>query len=176
MAAKKKKTRKKAHKAAPRKAPARRNTDTQKKGAGPGRKPFKPTDEQRIQVKMLIGLGLTYREISSVIINPTTRKGVSVNTLQKHFADELEDGAGFVKSRITQSLFRKAIGDSPQSAVCAMFIAKCRFGWRQEDKIVHEVEGNTGVLVAPAMMSPEDWIAAAQKDNEGKEPPTGSND
>lgn len=148
-----------------------RKTDIQKK-KGPGRKPFKPTDEQRAQVKMLIGLGLTYREIASVILSSLTAKGISVNTLQKHFAAELEDGSGFVKSRITHSLFRKACGDSPQAAICAMFIMKCRFGWRQEDKIIHEIDANTGVLIAPALMTPEDWIKQAQDENAKKKPPT----
>lgn len=169
-------TRKKAAKRKPRKA----QSDTHKKkrarkpGAGTGRgHVFKPSDEQRLQVKVLLGLGLTYREISSVVVNPKTSKGISVNTLQKHFGDELEEGSAFVKSRVGQSLLRKALSDNhPSAAASAMFIMKCRFGWRQEDKIVHEVEGGTGVLIAPADLTPAEWIKKSQERNKDKKCPT----
>lgn len=172
MAVKKKAKRKKnpTRKLASKKTPAKRITDIQKR-SGPGRKPFKATDDQRIQVKMLVGLGLTYVEVASVIINPKTDKGISINTLQRHFPEELEHGGGFVKSRVTQSLFRKAIGDGSSAAICAMFIMKCRFNWRQEDKLIHEIDSNTGVLIAPALMTPEDWIKQVQDENAKKKSP-----
>ncbi len=89
---------------------------------GPGRKPFKPTADQRLQVKTLVGLGLTYIEIASVTINPKTKKGIALDTLQKHFREELDSGMGYVKSRVASSLVRKALNDDhPQSAICAMF-------------------------------------------------------
>ena len=168
MAARKKATRKKAPS---RKAAPRPKSNIQKK-KGPGRYPFKPTDEQRVQVKILVGMGLTYDELSHVILNPKTGKGISTRTLQKHFQEELGAGTAFVKSRVVQSLLRKAISDNhPQSATCSIFYLKCKGGWRQEDKLIHEVQSATGVLIAPAGISPEDWIDKVTKLNEGKEPP-----
>jgi hypothetical protein len=163
---KKKVTRKKATR---KKAPAKKSPP--KKRAG-GRPPFTPTDEQRTQVKILIGLGLTYREVASVILNPQTGSGISINTFQDRFREELEAARGVVKSRVAMSLFKKAISDNhPQAAICAMFIAKCQMGWRQEERVVHEVESSTGVLIAPAATSPQAWIEAQKDANAKKKKP-----
>lgn len=143
-----------------------------------GMTPFAPTEEQRVQVELLVGLGLTYKEIATVIINPRTGKGVSATTLQDHFGRELEQGLAKVKANVVRSLVKKAISDNhPQAAICAMFIAKCRFGWRQEDKLIHEVDvASTGVLVAPALISPEQWIKAQREKNATKKPPKDHDD
>lgn len=169
MAARKKTTTKKKvtrKKVTRKKAPAKKSPPRKRAG---GRPPFTPTDEQRTQVKILVGLGLTYREIASVILNPQTGSGISINTLQDRFREELDAGRGVVKSRVTMSLFKKAISDNhPSAAICAMFIAKCQFGWRQEDKVVHEVDSSTGVLVAPAQISPSDWITKQRQEKKKK--------
>lgn len=150
--------------------------DIRKKGgrrAGSGKKPFQPTDEQRRQVKMLVGFGIEYRKIIALVINPKTDKGISINTLQKHFREELDDAGAWVESQLAGSLFQRAMSrDHPQGAASAMFMLKCRFHWRQEEKIVHEIEGNTGVLIAPAMLTPAEWIKQVQKANEAKKAPT----
>ena len=133
---------------------------------------FEPTDEQRMQVRVLTGLGIGQHDLASIIINPRTKKPISAATLGKHFASELRIGSSFVYGQVSMSLFRKAISyDHPQAASCAMFIMKCRFGWRQEDKHIHEVSGSTGVIVAPAGMTPMEWIQA-QRDKPKVEEPT----
>lgn len=171
MAARKKTRKSGTKKKARAKKPAKK--PVKKPGAGTGRgNLWKPTADQRVQVKLLVGLGLTHREIASVMTNPLTGKGISVNTLEKHCRPELDDGGAFVTSKVGQSLVRKAISDNhPSAAVCAMFYLKCRAGWRQEDKIVHEIEGGTGVLVAPAALTPAQWIAQAQERNKNKKSP-----
>ena len=138
---------------------------------------FVPTDEQRQQVEVLVGLGLTYKEAATVIVNPRTGKGISATTLQEHFPRELETGLAKIKGAVIQSLVKKAISHNhPQAAVCAMFIAKCRFGWRQEDKLIHEIDvASTGVLVAPALISPEQWIKIQREKNAKKKPPKDHN-
>ena len=166
-------------KKAARKRPSRTlATRAARRGKKRGTPPLEPTPEQRLQVEVLVGLGLTYKEVAYVVVNPRTGKGISTRTLQAHFADELEQGQARVKANVVTSLVKKAISKShPQAAACAMFIAKCRFGWRQEDKLVHEVEpGSTGVLVAPAAILPDDWIAQQQEKNAKKDPPKGKDD
>jgi hypothetical protein len=161
MPQRKKSTRKKAAK---KKAPTRRKRDVG------GRPPFVPTDEQRMTVHVTVGHGMQYRDVAPLIINPQTGKGISVTTLQKHFAAELASARAFAESRVIASLFKRAVDvKHPQGAACAMFIMKCQFGWRQEDKVTHEHNAGTGVLVAPNVLSPSDWIDQQNaKDAKGK--------
>jgi len=125
-----------------------------------GMPPFRPTAEQRQQVELMAGLGMTQEEVAVVILNPRTGKGISDKTLREHFRQELATGRSKVKAKVAASLFKKATDDKhPQSAICGMFIMKCQFGWRQEDKLIHQVEPSmVGVLVAPAQRTPEEWI------------------
>lgn len=173
-------TRRPAAKKAAKKKSAKKSTkktaslsDTPKRGRG--RPLFQATEEDKQKVELMIGLGLTLHEISMLVFNPETGKGISVNTLQKHFADEIARGAGKIKAIIAGALFKKAKShDHPQAAISAMFMMKCRFGWRQEEKHVHEMEGNSGVLIAPASMSPDDWVKAANSKNDKAKPKTKS--
>ena len=150
-------------------------SETEKKtGSKGGRPAFRPTGEQRENVEAMVGFGLTYKEIAVLIHNPQTGIGISTNTLERHFRKELDCGRAKVKAKVIGSLVKKACSDShPQAAVCSMFFLKCQHGWRQEDKIIHEVEGNTGVLVAPAAMTPAQWIQRAQAKNATRKPPQG---
>lgn len=131
---------------------------------------FAPTDEQRKQVEILVGLGLTYDEIASVIISPRTKTGISKMTLQKYFPVEIAAGAGPVKARIVTSLVKRAEDHAhPQGAASAMFIMKCRFGWKEKHAV--EITSKSGVMIAPAAMTPEEWIAAqAEADKDKKAP------
>ena len=118
--------------------------------------PFVPTEEQRQQVELLIGCGLTYKEIATVTINPRTKSGISTKTLQQHFVEELQRGFAKVKGIVVGSLVQKAKGKGPGAVTAAIFLCKTKYGFRETQHI--EVETNTGVLVAPASKSPEQWI------------------
>ncbi len=137
-----------------------------------GMTPFVPTDENRLQVELMVGIaGLEYRQISQLIINPRTGKGISVETLQKHFKHELTNGRAQVKHKVTASLLQKGLSKTHPGAVAALiWITKSQFGWKG-DHVVHEVKGDSGVLVAPPSMTPEEWILQAEKANEGKKAP-----
>ena len=50
-----------------------------------GRPGFKPTAQQRKDVKLFVACGMSEPRIASVI-------GIAKNTLRKHFTDELRDG------------------------------------------------------------------------------------
>ena len=135
---------------------------------------FVPTKEQREQVRAMVGYGLTHEEVACLTINPATGEGIALHTLHKHFKRELADGHAMAKALVLQSLFKKARDEKhPQAAVCAMFIAKCRYGWRQADRVVHSFEGGMqgGVLVVPASETPEEWVERQKQKNAKKKPP-----
>lgn len=125
-----------------------------------GRPPFQPTAEQRRNVEVLAGLGLTQDEICLLVVNPTTGRPVTRDTLERYFRTELETGAPKAHAKVAESLYKRAVDLShPQGATCAIFFAKCRMGWRERVSV--DVEVRSGVLVAPARVSAEDWIAEA---------------
>jgi len=128
-----------------------------------GRPPFRPTDEQRRNVETLAGLGLRHQDIRLLVINPSTGKPIEEKTLRRRFAQELASGAPKANAKVAQSLFQKAIGNGPQAVTAAIWFSKCRMGWMEKQSV--EVEVKAGVLVAPAGMSPEEWVAAVQADN-----------
>jgi hypothetical protein len=79
--------------------------------------------------------------------------GIDLATLRRHHHGELATGQIVANARVAESLFRKAIGDGPQSVAAAMFWLKARAGWREtavspgrgvdarsEAKIVAELE------------------------------------
>jgi hypothetical protein len=127
-----------------------------------GRPRFVPTEKQREAVALLCGVGLTYVEIAACVTNPSSNAGISTTVLQREFKEELAGGQAKVKGKVLGNLVRHACGTGPGSVTAAIFLAKVRYGWRE----VQEIEiTNTGVLVAPARMTPEDWIADQQSNN-----------
>jgi hypothetical protein len=85
-----------------------------------------PTEATRSQVDAMAGYGVPEHSISAVLkINP--------KTLRKHYRDELDTAHIRANSAVAQSLFRKAIGDGPQSVTAAIFWAKTRMGWKDRD-------------------------------------------
>ena len=137
--------------------------------SGAGRKPFQPTRGDRQRVKKLVGFGLRQEEIAQLVVNRRTGRSISEATLRKHFAHELAVGASEANSKVAESLFRKATGDGPQSVTAAIWWTKCRMGWKE--RVVSEVDVKSGVLVAPARVSPAEWVAAAQAANRDRKEP-----
>lgn len=134
--------------------------------------PFEPTGEQRNDVQLMVGYGMTYLEICTLIRNPRTRKPISVNTLQKTFREELSNGAAMVKSRVIGNLVRRATANHPSSVVAAIWITKARYGWKSTERIEHVDAGNTtGVMVVPAAESPTAWVARQRGKNAKRQPP-----
>ena len=127
------------------------------RGPGTGQPPFKPTQYMRDQVELMVGMGMTYKEMAVLTLNPTTMKGISLTTLQEHFEDELQTGGPKVKRQIVAALVKKATSDThPNAVTAAIFLCKTRYGFRETQ--VHEHTVNSGVLVAPATMTPQQWI------------------
>lgn len=119
---------------------------------------FMPTERDREQVVVMAGMGMTHREIASVIINPATGRGINRETLADHFHEELRVGTAVIKGKVVGELLKRALdGDHKDSTTALIFICKSRFGW--VDRHHHHVDANvSGVLVAPSERTPEQWI------------------
>ncbi len=60
-----------------------------------------------------------------------TALGVDPKTLRKHYRDEFDTGHVKANSRIAESLYRKAMGDGPQSVTACIFWLKTRAQWKE---------------------------------------------
>lgn len=143
------------------------------KRRGRGKPPFEPKEEQRAQVETLSGLGLRFEEIAILIDNPDTGRPIDVDTLKRHFRLELERGIPKANSMVAQSLYKRAIDPlgGSGSVTAGIFFAKCRMGWKETTVV--QVEDKSGVLVAPAAASPQEWIQQAKaRTDDAKDPGT----
>ena len=81
------------------------------------------TPDKRL-VSIMAGVGVPEADIARVL-------GVDLTTLRQHHRSELETGQIIANAKVAESLFRKAIGDGPQSVTAAMFWLKTRAGWSE---------------------------------------------
>ena len=74
-----------------------------------GRPGFQPTQEQRKNVKVLVGLGIPEHAICAIVRD---RKGkpITTNTMRKHFAKELETGAAELNALVGNLLVATILG------------------------------------------------------------------
>lgn len=122
-----------------------------------GKPPFRPTKEDRMRVELLASI-LTQEEIVGLVFNPATGKPIDSKTLRRYFRYELDKGMAKVHAKVGESLIKRALDmEHPQGATCAIFIAKTRMGWSETHRV--EVDGKAGVLVAPGVVSVEDWLS-----------------
>lgn len=94
-----------------------------------------PDPKTRKVVETLAGYGIRQDDIARTV-------GVAPKTLRKHYADELAAGATKANTQVVAALFRKAIGNGPQSVTAAIFWVKTRLGWKETQ--VHEHTGADG--------------------------------
>lgn len=92
-----------------------------------GRKSYTPTDKEREQVKMLIGMGLRDYEVAKVL-------GISPPTLRKYYADEIEIGHLEANAKVAQSLFKRATDPEKPDITAAIFWLKARAGWSDQNQ------------------------------------------
>ncbi len=89
-----------------------------------GRRAHRPDLAGRRQVEAMAAYGVPETDIARVV-------GIDPKTLRKHYREELDVGAIKANSRIAESLYRKALGDGPQSVTAAIFWLKTRAGWKE---------------------------------------------
>ena len=99
------------------------------------RRVFKPTPEQRGWVEAMIGYGMSEAEIHLLIKHPQTGEPISLETLRKHFAEEIATGAVKAKALVSDRIVGWILGrdsdllDDRARMKLAMLFAKARMGW-----------------------------------------------
>jgi hypothetical protein len=95
-----------------------------------GRPPHVPADRDRRQVEVMTGLGLTQEQIGKIL-------GVSEDTLQRHYADEITNGVAKANAQVAQNLFNIATSRDSGAVAAAIFWMKTRGKWRETNHLVH---------------------------------------
>lgn len=89
-----------------------------------GRRSHTPEPAGRRQVEAMAAYGVPEADIARVL-------GIDPKTLRKHYRDELDTGSIKANSRIAESLYKKAMGDGPQSVTACIFWLKTRAQWKE---------------------------------------------
>ena len=125
-------------------------TDAPKKKRGPGQPPHAPTSQQRKMVESMSAYGIPQDDISKVI-------GISIDTLAKHYREELDTATAKANAKVAETLYRQATNaDNPRSATAAIFWLKTRGGWKETS--VHEHGGIGGGPIQTQEVSALDRI------------------
>jgi hypothetical protein len=99
------------------------------------RRAFKPTAEQRGWVEAMIGYGMPQAEIRLLIKHPQTGEPISLETLRKHFAEEIAAGVVNLKALVGDRIVAWILGrdgdllDDRARMKLAILVAKARMGW-----------------------------------------------
>jgi hypothetical protein len=101
---------------------------------GAGRPEFEPIDAERKQVEALSGYGLPIDQIAVLV-----RDGIHIDTLRKHFSNELVSGKAKANSGIGRTLFQKAMGGDTTAMI---WWSKTQMRWAETQK--HELTGADG--------------------------------
>ena len=101
----------------------------------PGSNAYEPDDNDRKQVLVLVGMGLTHDQIAKVM-------GISDESLRKHFRDELDTGEAKLNAAVAKNLYNIATKQGAGSVAAAIFWMKTRAGWREKDRL--ELTGKDG--------------------------------
>ena len=108
-----------------------------------GRPAFQPTDEQRKNVEVMVGLGITEEKIC-LLVRDRRDKPISRNSLRKHFKKELETGATKLNAQVGNFMVSTIFGAKPPDGVTPIrdervrgrlgeLFLKARLGWREID-------------------------------------------
>jgi hypothetical protein len=100
-----------------------------------GRPPHEPTRETRRLVEHHAATGTLHQQIAKLL-------GISLNTLKKHYPEELELGLARANAVVSGTLFSEA---KRGNITAAIFWMKTRGGWRETARVEHS--GNTSVEV-----------------------------
>lgn len=84
-------------------------------------------------VESMSAMGIQYKEISRLV-------GIDVNTLMKHYPDELANGATKANFKVIERLYKRAV-DEGDTAACIWW-TKARLGWSETRK--QEITGANG--------------------------------
>jgi hypothetical protein len=102
---------------------------------------FTPTDKDRDQVKAMAIAGIQQELMGKIL-------GISVPTLTKYFAEELEQSLAKANSNVVRNLLSKATGNGPSSVTAAIWWTKSRMGWSERQEIGGIDGGPIKIVVA----------------------------
>ena len=106
---------------------------------------FKPSDEQRKLVKQLAGVGIPHEQMR-LLVKGADGSPISVDTLTRHFPDELEEGRVSTIAQVAGKLVATALGaPSPQATTSQIFFLKTQAGWRETVGVEHALPDNEDV-------------------------------
>ncbi|MEZ2352114.1 hypothetical protein [Caballeronia sp. RCC_10] len=115
------------------------------------RSAFTPAAAQRQLVLKLAACGTSVAEICALVTGARGRP-VTEETLRRHFAQELTEGAVRANSNVAQSLYNKATGGD---TIAAIFWLKCRAHWKETAQAVEVTGANGGPLRVQSMSDAE---------------------
>ena len=97
-----------------------------------GNPTFKPTDEERIVVRMMAALGTPQVDMARNV----REGGIDVKTLLKHFKEEVETGAIDANVKVGGAMFNKAIEGDVHAQ---KYFLGCRAGWKETSVVEADV-------------------------------------
>lgn len=113
---------------------------------------FVPTEEQRLIVKLMAGMGIPHDEIRRAIKKPGHRHPIGKKALERKFGEELRTGRAYVKSIVATSLIKHVRDD--QNAAATIFASKTILGLREVER--REIGGiPDGVPISVETMNDE---------------------
>lgn len=124
-----------------------------------GRKPFEPTEKQRITVAAMAACGMPQDMICSKVKNPQTGRPVDTKTLRAAFRSELKEAKSLANAMVAQNLFQHAMGQGREAVTAAIFWMKCQAGWKEAQKV--ELTGADGGPIRVTDMTDEELLAIA---------------
>ena len=101
---------------------------------------FQPTDEQRVNVEIMVGLGIPEEQIR-LVVRDRRDKPICRNTLRRHFEKELQTGAAKLNAKVGHFMVTTIFGTRPPDGVTPIrdervrgrlgeLFLKSRLGWR----------------------------------------------
>lgn len=107
----------------------------------PSKRDHVPTQKQREAVEECAGLGLTQGQIAKVM-------GISINTLLRHYKEELELGKMAKIAALSQTMFSIGTDKNHKGVVpAAMYLLKTQGGEQFREKQHTEITGKNGQAV-----------------------------
>ena len=105
-----------------------------------GRPVFQPTDEQRVNVEIMVGLGIPEEKIC-LVVRDRRDKPICRNTLRRHFEKELQTGATKLEAKVGHFMVTTIFGTRPPDGFTPIrdervrgrlgeLFLKSRLGWR----------------------------------------------
>lgn len=98
-----------------------------------GRPPLQPTEEMRRDVEKMAACGIPQEDIARIF-------KTSVDTLSRHFREELDNAAAKANTKVAGFLFENA---KAGNVTAQIFWLKTRARWR-ETPTLHEITGANG--------------------------------